>query len=256
MSKRKELEARRREQQRKQTIQVAITIAVIAVVVIGGAVILSVLSSQEQQQRMSNLPAVKAASKDVPPNAEPNGRAWGPTDAPIRVEEYLDYQCPACGQYARNFEPGVIAAFAGTGKVRYEVNFMPFLEDRVNGRESRDAVQAALCAAEQNKFWQMHATLFVNQPVTGQENIGNYSKPRLKEMAATIEGMDAAAFGACLDSNKHEQTVLQIRRDAEARGIRQTPTFLVNGQAFPGVRSAADFRQIFAQVAPDVQLTP
>ena len=255
MSKRRELEARRQEQQRKQTIQIAVIIAVIAIVVIGGAIILSTLSGQEQQ-RASNLPAVKTASKDTPPNAEPNGRAWGPADAPIKVEEYLDYQCPACGQYARNFEPGVIAAFASTGKVRYEVQFMPFLEDRVNGRESRDAVQAALCAAEQNKFWQMHATLFANQPITGQENIGNYSKPRLKEMAATIEGMDTAAFNACLDSNKYEQTVLQIRRDSEARGVQQTPTFFVNGQAFPGVRSAADFRQIFAQVAPNVQLTP
>lgn len=253
MSKRRELEARRQEQQRKQTIQIAVTIGIIAVVVIGGAIILSALSGQPQRQA-SALPPVKAANKTVPANAEPNGRAWGPLDAPIKVEEYLDYQCPACGQYALNFEPAVIEAFAKTGKVRYEVNFLPFLEDRVGGRESRDAVQAALCAAEQNKFWQMHATLFVNQPITGQENIGNYSKQRLKEMAATIEGMDKAAFDACLDSNKYEGSVQQLRRDAEARGIRQTPTFIVNGQPFPGVRSVADFRQIFAQVAPNVTI--
>ncbi|MFN4292548.1 MAG: DsbA family protein [Thermoflexales bacterium] len=252
MSKRKELEARRREQQRKQTIQVVVIIAAIAVIVIGGAIVLSALSGQQQQA--SALPPVKAASKATPANAEPNGRAWGPADAPIKVEEYLDYQCPACGQYGRNFEPAVIEAFAKTGKVRYEVNFLPFLEDRVGGRESRDAVQAALCAADQDKFWQMHATLFVNQLITGQENVGNYSKPRLKEMAATIEGMDTAAFNACLDSNKHEGAVLQIRRDAEARGVQQTPTFFVNGQPFPGVRSVQDFRQIFAQVAPNVKL--
>ncbi len=253
MSKRRELEARRQEQQRKQTIQIAVIIGAIAVIVIGGAVVLSALSGQQQQQA-SALPPVKSASKITPPNAEPNGKAWGPADAPIKIEEYLDYQCPACGQYARNFEPAVIEAFAKTGKVRYEVNFMPFLEDRVGGRESRDAVQAALCAADQNKFWQMHATLFVNQPITGQENIGNYSKPRLKEMAATIEGMDTAAFNACLDANKYESTVLQIRRDGEARGVQQTPTFFVNGQPFPGVRSVQDFQQIFAQVAPNVKL--
>lgn len=251
MSKRKELEARRREQQRKQTIQIAVIIGAIAVIVIGGAVVLSALSGQ---QRASALPPVKAAGKTTPANAEPNGRAWGPADAPIKVEEYLDYQCPACGQYGRNFEPAVIEAFAKTGKVRYEVNFLPFLEDRVGGRESRDAVQAALCAADQDKFWQMHATLLVNQLITGQENVGNYSKSRLKEMAATIEGMDTAAFNACLDSNKHESTVLQIRQDAEARGVQQTPTFFVNGQPFPGVRSVQDFRQIFAQVAPNVKL--
>lgn len=251
MSKRRELEARRQAQQRKQAIQIAVIIGVIALVVIGGAVAISALSGGEQG---STLPAVKAANKTPPPNAEPNGRAWGPADAPIKVEEYVDYQCPACRQYALNFEPGVIEAFANTGKVRYEIHFMPFLEDRKPGsRESRDAAQAALCAADQNKFWEMHTTLFVNQPITGEENIGNYSKQRLKEMAATIPGMDLQAFGDCLDSNKHEQTVLQIRSAGEARGVQSTPTFFVNDQPFPGSRNVDNFRQIFAQVAPDVK---
>jgi protein-disulfide isomerase len=252
MSKRKELEARRREQQRKQNIQIAVTIAVIAVVVIGGALILSAIANQEQQRLASTLPPVKAVSKETPPNAEPFGTAWGPPDAPIKVEEYLDYQCPACGVYGRDFEPAVIAAFAPTGKVRYEIKFLPFIEDRVNGRESRDAAQAALCAAEQDKFWQMHAAILANQLITGRENVGNYSKARLKEMAATIQGLDVAAFGACLDANKYEQRVLESRREAEARRINQTPTFIVNGQPFPGVQSVAEFRQIFAQVAPNV----
>lgn len=251
MSKRRELEARRQAQQRKQTIQVAVTIGVIALVVIGGALAISALSGGEQA---SALPAVKAANKTPPPNAEPNGRAWGPVDAPIKVEEYVDYQCPACRQYALNFEPRVIEAFANTGKVRYEVHFMPFLEDRrLGSRESRDAAQAALCAADQNKFWEMHATLFVNQPITGEENIGNYSKQRLKEMAATIPGMDLQAFGDCLDSNKHEQTVLQIRSAGEARGVQSTPSFFINGQLLSGIRDVDDFRRTFAQVAPDVK---
>ncbi len=252
MSKRKELEARRREQQRKQNIQIAVIIAVIAVVVIGGALILSAIANQEQQQLASALPPVRAAGKEAPPNAEPFGTAWGPPDAPIKVEEYLDYQCPACGRYGRDIEPAVIAAFAPTGKVRYEVKFLPFIEDRVNGRESRDAAQAALCAAEQDKFWQMHATLVANQLITGRENVGNYSKARLKEMAATIPGLDVAAFNACLDANKYEQRVLDGRREAVERRVNQTPSFIVNGQLFPGARSVEEFRQIFAQVAPNV----
>ncbi|MDT9071462.1 thioredoxin domain-containing protein, partial [Escherichia coli] len=80
----------------------------------------------------------KTSVKPLPPNAAANAIAWGPEDAPIKVEEYLDYQCPACGQFAKNFEAGIIDAFAASGKVRYEVKFMPFLEDRVGGRESRD----------------------------------------------------------------------------------------------------------------------
>jgi protein-disulfide isomerase len=252
MSKRKELEARKQEQQKKQIIQIAVIIAVIAIVVIGGAIVLS--SAIGNQQQNASLPAVKTTSKAVPPNAQANLMAWGPEDAPIKIEEYLDYQCPACGQFAKSFEQGVIDALAGTGKVRYEVKFMPFLEDRVGGHESRDAAQAVLCATDQNKGWEMHNTLFDNQLITGEENIGNYSKERLKQMAATIPGMDTAAFNACIDSNKHEQTVQSIRREGEARGVQSTPTFFVNNQPFPGVKSINDFMQIFSQVAPSVTI--
>jgi protein-disulfide isomerase len=252
MSKRKELEARKQEQQKKQTIQIAVIIAVIAIVVIGGAIVISSLSGNQQSQ--SRLPAIKTSVKAAPPNAQENAIAWGPADAPIKIEEYLDYQCPACGQFAKSFEQDVINAFAGTGLVRYEVKFMPFLEDRIGGRESRDAAQAVMCAADQNKGWEMHATLFANQPITGEENIGNYSKDRLKQMAATIQGLDTAAFDTCLDSNTHEQAVLTIRREGEQRGVQSTPTFFVNNQPFPGVKDVNDFRQIFASVAPNVTI--
>lgn len=254
MSKRREIEARQQAQQRKQWIQIAVIIAVIAIVVIGGAIVLSSVTGNQQAAGGRSLPAIKTSTKPVPPNAEPNAISWGPQDAPIKVEEFLDYQCPACGQYARSFEAGVIDAFASSGKVRYEVKFMPFLEDQVGGRESRDAAQSVLCAADQNKGWQMHNTLFANQLITGEENIGNFSKARLKEMAATIPGMDTAAFGACLDSNKHEARVLEIRKDGEARGVQSTPSFFINGKLNPNVRAADDFRNAFKQIAPDVVL--
>jgi protein-disulfide isomerase len=99
----------------------------------------------------------------------------------------------------------------------------------------------------------MHSTLFANQPITGEENIGNYSKQRLKDMAATIAGIDGAAFANCLDSNQHEQRVAEIRREGEARGVQSTPTFFVNNQPFTGGRDANDFRALFAQIAPEIK---
>jgi len=252
MSKRRELETRRQEQQRKQWIQIAVIIAVIAIVVIGGAIVLSSVSGNTQQAASNALPPAKTSVKPAPPNAEANTIAWGPKDAPIKVEEYLDYQCPACGQFAKNFEAGVIEAFANTGKVRYEVKFMPFLEDRASGRESRDAAQSVLCAADQNLAWQMHNTLFANQLITGEENVGNFSKARLKEMAATIPGIDGAAFGTCIDSNKYESQVQSIRQEGEARGVQSTPSFFINGKLNASVRTADDFKKAFQEAAPNV----
>lgn len=243
MSKRRELEARRRQQEQSQMIKALVVIAVIVLVVVGGAIVLSTVTGGSTP----GLPAVRAASKPAPPNAQPGLLAWGPPDAPIQVVEYLDYQCPACGLHARNFEPGIVEAFASSGKVRYEVKFF-----QIFGPESSYAAQAVLCAAEQDKAWQMHHVVFANQLPTGEKDIGNYSRGRLKEMAATIEGLNTDAFAQCLDSNRHEATVQQHAREALSRGVNSTPSFLVNGQLFTGAQSVDDFRKIFQQVAPNV----
>jgi protein-disulfide isomerase len=181
----------------------------------------------------------------MPPNTEANARAWGPVDAPVKIEEYLDYQCPACGAYAKNFEPGVIDAFANTGKVRYEIRSMSFI-----GPESVDAAQATLCAADQNKFWEMHNTIFANQ---NGENQGAFARDRLKEMASKA-GLDSGAFNQCLDSNKYATQVDEERAEGERRGVTQTPSFFINDKLYVGARSADDFRRIFAEVAPEVQI--
>jgi protein-disulfide isomerase len=239
MSKRRELVERRRQQERKQTLTVLVIIALIAVLLIGGAAVYQLLRGRPEQ------PSLQASTKPLPANPEPNGRAWGPADAPIKIEEYLDYQCPACGAYANQFEPGVVDAFSKSGKVRYEVRSISFI-----GQESVDAAQAVLCAADQNKFWEMHNSIFANQQ---GENQGAFSKARLKEIASVV-GLDTAAFNTCLDSDKYASKVAQERDEGDKRGVTQTPTFFVNGKMYVGTHSADDFRRIFAEVAPNVKV--
>lgn len=235
MSKRRDLIERRKEQQRKQTIVMMVVIGVIAILVLGAAIIIS------------NRPTepVAQTSRSIPANVEPNGRAWGPADAPIKVVEWLDYQCPTCGTYSRNFEPGIEAAFAATGKVRYEVRSLSFL-----GQESVDSVAATLCAMDQNKFWEMHYTIFDNQ---SGENQGALSKPRLKDMATAV-GLDMGAFNTCFDGGKYNQQIADERAEGENAGVNQTPTFVINGTRYPGLRNATDMRRIFSEVAPTVVL--
>ena len=240
MSKRRELVEQRRAQERKQTLIILGVIAVIAIVLIGGAV---VLSNRNSANATSNT--ITASTHPTPTNAQANDRAWGPADAPVKIEEYLDYQCPACGSYNRNYEEGVIEAFPKTGKVRYEVHSMSFI-----GQESVDAAEAALCAADQNKFWEMHNSIFANQ---NGENEGAFAKDRLKSIAASA-GLDANTFNTCLDSGKYSDKVSQERTDGEQRGVNQTPTFFVNDKMYVGVQSATDFKRIIAEVAPDVKL--
>jgi protein-disulfide isomerase len=236
MSKRREEAAQQRAKERKQTLIILSVIAGLAVILIGGAVVLNMKNTQPR--------ALVIKNEAAPANAEKNGRAWGPADAPIKIFSFVDSQCPGCGQYAQLYEPGVVEAFAKTGKVRYEVRTLSFI-----GQESVDAAKASLCAMDQDKFWQMHATLFANQ-VNG-ENAGDFTKDILKEMAARL-GLDTNTFNTCLDSTKYDAQLNQDTEEASKLGINQTPTFAVNGKVFTGARNADDFRNIFKQVAPDV----
>lgn len=239
MSKRREQIQQRHVQQRKQMTVAAAIIVVAAVILIGGAVILNALSNAPH--------AIVAVNNPPPANAERNGRAWGPADAPIKVLAFVDAQCPGCGLYTTRFEPGIIAAFAKTGKVRYEVRLMSFI-----GAESVDAARAALCAMDQDKFWQMHAALFANQ--WGAENSGNFTRANLQTMASQL-GMDTAAFNACIDARKYDTLIQADATEASRLGVHQTPTFAVNGRLVDGVQNVDDFKRVFAQVAPDVHFT-
>lgn len=241
MSKRRELEAQRQKQQQRQTMIMLAVIGAIAVLVIGGAVAL--VSSQNNKA----LAPIAVSNDPAPANAEANGRAWGPKDAPIQIVEWLDYQCPYCGQFATKYEKDIQTAFAPTGKVRYEVRSASFI-----GPESASAAEAALCSTDQNLFWQMHRAIFQNQPKT--ENSGEMSKDRLKAIAAQITGMDTGTFNQCLDSGKYAQAVTDERANSQKSGIQSTPTFVVNGKNRTGLLSVSDFRKVFAEVAPTVQL--
>ncbi len=197
-------------------------------------------------------PAKAAADLTAPANVDDKAFAWGPADAPVKIVEFLDYQCPHCGNYAKNFEPAVVAAFASSGKVRYELRPLSFLDNGTT--ESRDAGQAAMCAADQGKFWQMHKTIFANQLITGEENTGNFSKSRLKEMAGTIQGMDTAAFGSCLDGDKYASQIATNMSDATTQKVESTPSFFVNGKLLKGGQTIDDFKKAIAEAAPGVTI--
>jgi protein-disulfide isomerase len=202
-----------------------------------------------EQRSASNLAPLVVSEHGPPPNAEPNGRAWGPQDAPIQVIEYVDYECESCGYFARTYEAEVVEAFATSGKVRFEIRNAPF-----HGEGSRNAAAAAYCAAEQNAFWPMHDSLFLNQPTVEGTGPQVFSLARLSELGAKL-GL-GAQFEQCLSSGKYTAQVEADYAETERVGVTGTPTSVINGRAYPAILSTDDFRQIFAQVAPEVDLTP
>ena len=92
--------------------------------------------------------------------------------------------------------------------------------------ESHWAAQAAECANQQAKFWEYHDVLFTRW--TG-ENVGTYTKPKLKQYAADLK-LDTTAFNQCLDS---DATLSIVQADTAAGtqlGVRYTPIFFINNR--------------------------
>lgn len=145
---------------------------------------------------------------------------YGELDAPVTIDEYLDYQCPFCRMASEQILPVIEQQYVETGVAK--VVFHPIA---IIGEESVQAAAGAECAAEQGAFLTYHDALFANQ---GGENVGAFSDARLKEIAAAA-GLDADAFGSCLDAGTYSSTVGDNTRAAADMGVRGTPTFLVNG---------------------------
>jgi len=112
--------------------------------------------------------------------------------------------------------------YVKTGQVYYE--FVPLAN---LGPESLSTAKAAYCANDQGKFWEYTDILFANQ---NGENTGYFTNTRLTSFAQSLN-LDAAAFSACLTSDKYDSKLNENHAYATENGIIATPMFLVNGTA-------------------------
>lgn len=205
MGKRTRIREKRQKQPQRNR---SLLIGGIAVAAIAIAVVLILLSSG----------VFSARANDRPNSA---GMAMGDPGAPVRVEEYSDFQCPFCNQFATQFEPGIVEKYIKTGQVHFTYIPYSFL-----GAESVRAAEAAYCAADQNKFWQFHDLLFRNQ---GRENSGVYSDTNLVRFAQQ-SGLTMTEFRACFDTGKYTDQVQADFNNGRERGVTGTPTFYINGE--------------------------
>ncbi len=217
MSRRKAIREMRRKKAQRQ--RMAFIGVVVGIVLIFAALIIY----------QNNRP-VEVIAITPQPRPQANFNAMGDPNAPVRVEEFSDYQCPYCRTFAQDYEPFFVENYVKTGKVLFVYRSMGnFLSDNLNraygtnNQESILAAQAAYCAGDQGMYWEFHDTLFANH--TG-EGVGDYEKKNLMVMAENL-GLDTRAFEQCLDSEKYKALAEQDAIDGAAFGITGTPSFVV-----------------------------
>jgi len=239
-SKRQEFrEKRRRAEVRNRWIVIG-AIIVIAVLIVGAFA----------YYELKPVAAVQTADARTRPNV--NRNSTGDPKAPVKLVEFSDFQCPYCKQFWTTTEAQVISSYVTTGKVFYTYRSAGnWVSGNIGdgGVESQNSAMAAYCAADQNKFWQMHDALFTN--VLG-EDAGSFTNRRLQGIAQNI-GLDMNAFNSCYNSQKYLDQVNQDFKDAQTSGIQGTPwfvlTYTVNGQT---QTSSIDGAQPFSVFQQDI----
>ena len=156
---------------------------------------------------------------DVKPSPASTKEQSTPKISQVILEEFGDFQCSHCMQFALGMGKQLKEDFVSTGQIRFVFRHFPFL-----GEESFRAAEATECAADQNKFWEFHDTVFENWKGV---NEGRFSDDNLKGFASLLQ-LDRAAFDSCLDSEKYRGKVEADLRLGERLGVYSTPTLFVN----------------------------
>jgi protein-disulfide isomerase len=143
----------------------------------------------------------------------------GPTEAPVTLVEYGDYQCPTC--QAAHQEVEQLLGVHG-GQVRFVFRHFPLMSMH---ERALPAAMAAEAAGRQGKFWEMHGKLF--------ESRGQLADADLRDYANDI-GLDLARFDADRTDEQIERAIREQRLQGARSGVNGTPTFFVNGDRHDG----------------------
>jgi protein-disulfide isomerase len=167
----------------------------------------------------------------------------GDPNAPVKLEEYSDFQCPYCARFSEDTEQAILDTYVATGKVYFTYHSV----GEFIGPESSRSAEAAYCAGDQGKFWEYHDYVLGNQR---GENAGWFNERRLTAFAEALD-IDTGAFNSCLNGGKYRDMVRQELFTARDLGIQSTPTFVISyevgGQTVTDIIKGAEPFSTFQQ---------
>jgi protein-disulfide isomerase len=177
-------------------------------------------------------------------NAGPaQGYLIGKADAPVKILEYADFECPSCAGFATVTEPDVRTRIVNAGLASLTYYDFPLTQHR----NTLAASNAAACADEQGKFWPMHDRLFAAQDQWNGEAT-DAPKPFMKRYASEI-GLDVSKWEACFDARKYQKRINANLADGLRRGVNSTPSFIIGNKLYAGMRSYDEMKRLVDSIA-------
>jgi len=180
-----------------------------------------------QQRILQELEGIKRLLQEKPPGSSATATApkiisinvhgepfRGDRGARVAIMEYSDFECSYCAKYVHEVYPAIEKDYLKSGKVKYFFRDLPASEHP----NAMAAAQAARCAADQGKFWEMHDLLFAAQGTLAQSNLLANAKAL---------GLDSEQFSKCLSSGFYSGSIRLSISGAKALGIYGTPAFVL-----------------------------
>ena len=185
------------------------------------------LPNQEPEE--PELPEISETVYKV--SVHENDGQIGPKDAPVTLVIFSEFECPYCAKIKPTLKK-LQEVFGSKLRIVFKHNPLAFHE------HAKGASEAALCAKEQGKFWEMHDTLFAHQDKLGADDLKGYAREL---------GLDPARFSTCMQERRFSNQIAQDQALAASVGARGTPNSFVNGRQIQGAQPQRVFEAIIGE---------
>ena len=155
----------------------------------------------------------------------------GEEDAQVTIIEFSDYECPFCQRFYSQTLTQIQSQYIDTGKAKLVYRDFPLSNIHP---QAQKAAEAAECAGEQGKYYEMHDKLFENGVEGGIAGFKQYAQEI---------GLNTNEFNSCLDSGKMADEISKDFKDGQQVGVQGTPAFFVNGKLISGAQPFSVFQE-------------
>lgn len=236
MSTRKFIEERRQKKQRQNTVLLLMMGGGLVLVVV--ALVIAFTSSNNV-----NIPTRQVNIPEFTKIEQSNFNGLGNPDAPVVIEEFSDFGCNHCADFALGAKKLIEDTYIETGQVYLVFHSVGGL---LNAPSTFQAAEAAYCAGDQDALWNFHDLIFANQVRLFSNRTGDISKTM--ETFAEILELDVDQFNSCLADRKYKDLVASDELKARENDITGTPSFLINGVLYRGNQPFENFQQAIEQI--------
>ena len=197
----------------------------LGVLALAGAAVLGYVVTRPKQASQADIAALTDTT-----NAGPaQGYTYGKPDAPVKLVEFGDFECPQCARFSTLTEPDLRKRLVGSGEVMFTFYDFPLYQMH---RNTEAASNAAACADEQGKFWEMHDRLFDGQDQWNGEATDNPG--RIFAQFAAQLGLKVDAWQKCFDARKYQKRINANLAEGLRLGINATPSFMIGNKLHAG----------------------